>query len=66
MANPMPTVSYGDRTYKLRSRKTVVPDFDSMERLAVLVWLVQHTTPRGYSRVTNTLAGYGGAIQVTS
>lgn len=61
--NPMPTVTFEGNTYSLRSRKFIVPDLAKMERFAALLWLCQHTTPRGYSR-PSPLAGYRGAIKV--
>lgn len=62
----MPTVSYDGKTYKLRSRRTLVPDLAEMSRIGALVWLNQNTARRGYSRATNPLAGYGGVIEVKS
>lgn len=47
--NPMPTVTYGERTYKLKSRKTIVPDFETMESLEVLLWILHNTKPKGYT-----------------
>ena len=62
--NPMPTVTYNGKTYKLRSRKTIVPDLESMEGFGALVWLIQNTTRRGYSKNTNPLAGWGGTLEI--
>lgn len=66
MTVPMPTVTYGDRTYKVRSRKTEIPDLDAMERIAALIWLNQNTYPTGAGTRTrpNPLAGYGGVLRV--
>lgn len=47
---PMPTVSYDGNTYKLRSRRTTIPDFTAMRRMEALVWLNRNTTARGYSK----------------
>lgn len=49
-ANPMPTVTYNNRTYKVRSRKTEIPDLSTMDRIAALTWLIRNTYPRGYQR----------------
>lgn len=49
MRNPMPTVTYGDTVYKLRSRKTDVPDLSAMDRMSALVWLNRNTYPQGTS-----------------
>jgi hypothetical protein len=43
----MPTVTYDGKTYKLRSRKTEVPDLAGMTRIGALTWLLQNTYPRG-------------------
>jgi len=61
-SNPMPTVTYGGSTYKMKSRKTIIPDFSTMERFNCLIWLINNTSPRGYSKPSNPLAGMGGAI----
>jgi hypothetical protein len=44
------TVQYDGKTYSLRSNKTEPPDFDSMSRMAVLIWLNRYTVARGYHR----------------
>jgi hypothetical protein len=62
--NPMPTVTYGEYTYKLKSRKTIVPDFNSMTRFEALIWINRNTRARGYSKAPNPLIGLGGAISV--
>ena len=59
---PMPTVTYDGSTYKLRSRKTVVPNLDSMERMAALIWINQNTTKRGHHAVPSPLLGMAGAV----
>jgi len=43
----MPTVEYNGRTYKVRSRKTEIPDLASMDRTAALMWLLRNTYPKG-------------------
>ncbi len=43
----MPTVEHNGRTYKVRSRKTEIPDFAAMDDIAVSVWLLRNTYPRG-------------------
>ena len=48
--NPMPAVTYEGETYKLRSRKTEVPDLEAMDSLSAHVWLNRNTTARGYSK----------------
>ena len=47
MPNPMPTVIYNDRVYKVRSRKTEIPDLDAMRRTDALRWLLRNTYPQG-------------------
>lgn len=56
-------VEWDGRFYKVRSDKIEIPDLQSMERFAALLWLNAHTYPRGYSR-PNPLAGWAGAIAV--
>lgn len=46
----MPTVTYNNRTYKVRSRKTEIPDLDAMDGTAAAMWLIRNTYPRGYQR----------------
>lgn len=58
------TVTYGESTYKVRGR-VEVPDLNTMDRLAALIWLNRHTYARGYSK-SNPLAGIGAAITVKS
>jgi hypothetical protein len=64
---PMPTVTYDGTTYKLRSRKTEIPDFDAMGRLGALVWINRNTTRRGAGINTrpDPLRGMGGVISLT-
>lgn len=62
----MPTVEYEGKSYKVRSRKTAIPDLAAMHRIEALIWLNRNTTARGYSRATDPLAGYGGVIKVRS
>jgi hypothetical protein len=49
--NPMPTVTYEGATYKLRSRKTEVPDLEAMDSLEAHIWLNRNTTAKGYRKV---------------
>jgi hypothetical protein len=62
--NPMPTVAYQGQTYKLKSRKTQIPDFESLDRMSVLIWLNRNTTAKGYFKTPNPLIGMGGAIDL--
>lgn len=48
--NPMPTVTYQGKTYKLKSRKTEVPDLEAMDSLSAHIWLNRNTTARGYRK----------------
>lgn len=61
---PMPTVTVNGSTYKLRSRKTVIPNFETMGSMAITLWMLRNTTPRGYSRRSNPLVGLGGIITI--
>lgn len=47
--NPMPTVEYNGRVYKVRSRKTEIPDLAAMDGIAASMWLIRNTYPRGAS-----------------
>ncbi len=47
----MPTVVHNDRTYKVRSRKTEIPDLDAMRRTDALLWLLRNTYPQGTNQV---------------
>lgn len=58
----MPTVEYDGKTYSLLRRDTVVPNLQTMDRIAALVWLTQNTKARGYQRPVNPLKGYGGTV----
>lgn len=62
--NPMPTVEHDGSIYKLRSRKIQVPDFESMSRIEVLLWLNTNTYARGYSAPPNPLRGLGSVITI--
>jgi len=64
-AGPMPTVTYDGNTYKVRSRKTEIPDLGAMPRMAALQWLCRETYRRGYSKAPSPLAGLAGAIGLT-
>lgn len=64
-ARRKPTVTYDGVTYKVRSRKTAIPDLAAMDRTAALIWLNQNTHARGTNyRRPNPLAGMGGAIKL--
>lgn len=62
--NPMPTVTFEGETYKLRSRKTQIPDFGSMDRMSIRLWLLKNTTPKGYQKEPNPLIGLGGIVSL--
>ncbi len=62
--NPMPIITYDGQAYKLRSRKTEIPDLESMDRLAALIWLNRNTTARGYYKAPDPLIGMGGVISI--
>jgi hypothetical protein len=47
MPNPMPTVIYNGRVYKVRSRKTEIPNLDAMDAIPALMWLNRNTYPTG-------------------
>lgn len=44
---PMPTVKYNGKVYKLRSRKTEIPDLAAMDSVPALMWLLRNTAPKG-------------------
>lgn len=56
---PMPTVTYRDKVYKLRSRAVTVPDLETMPPTGALAWLIRNTYPRGtnHRRPAPNLAG---------
>ncbi len=58
-------VTYDGSTYKVRSDTIEIPNFEQMERIAVLQWLCRHTYARGYSK-PNPLQGFSGAIKVNA
>jgi hypothetical protein len=60
------TVTFDGQSYKVRSTKIDIPDFDSMNRMAVLAWLNRHTYPRGYSRARSPLEGMGEVLNLRS
>jgi len=64
MRGPMPIVTVDGQAYKLKSRKTTVPDLARMERFDVLRWLCNNTRPRGYSKGANPLRGMCAVISV--
>lgn len=51
----MPAVEYNGKVYKVRSRKTEIPDLAAMDGIAASMWLIRNTHPRGYSRPTAPL-----------
>jgi hypothetical protein len=60
------TVTYDNRTYKVRKDSIAIPDLGAMERMAALIWLNQETYTAGAgtrSRPVN-LTGLGDAISV--
>lgn len=59
-------VEYDGKTYKVRKDNIEIPDFDSMGRMAVLVWLNQETYASGVGTRSqpNPLAGLGDAIRL--
>lgn len=54
---PMPTVEYQGEVYKLRSRKTEVPDLTVMTDIEALMWIIKNTTPRGYQKEKVRIGG---------
>jgi len=59
-----PRVTFDGKTYVVRSRTLEIPDFASMDRIAVLQWLSRNTYATGYSKAPNPLTGIGGAIKL--
>lgn len=57
-------VTYNSKTYTVRSDKVDVPDLDSMDRFAALIWLNQNTYATGPRSKPNPLAGLGDVINV--
>ena len=47
MKNRKRRVSYDGDTCTVRSDKIEIPDFDQMDRFAVLIWLNKHTYATG-------------------
>lgn len=45
---PMPRVIYDGASYALLSRRTIVPDLQSMDSLEARIWLMQNTRGKGY------------------
>jgi len=56
--------TYKGQSYKVKGKKTVVPNFDEMDSFAVHIWMVKNTYARGYAAKTNPLAGMGRALSV--
>lgn len=65
MRKPKREVTYDGSTYKVRSSTIEIPDFNQMDRIAVLMWLCRHTYGRGYSN-PNPLQGLGRVISLKS
>jgi hypothetical protein len=63
-AGPKPRVTFDGRTYVCKSYHVEIPKLTEMNRFAALTWIIQNTYPTGYSRATNPLAGFAGAISV--
>lgn len=63
--NPMPTVTHNDRVYKLRSRKTEIPDLASMDGIAAAMWLLRNTYPTGtnHRRPAPNLSGLNMVVR---
>ncbi|MEU4558407.1 hypothetical protein AB0F72_08455 [Actinoplanes sp. NPDC023936] len=61
----MPTVEHNGRVYKLRSRKTEIPDLGAMDGIAVAMWLLRNTYPRGtnHRRPTPNLSGLSVTVR---
>lgn len=55
--NPLPTVEYQGRVYKLKSRKINVPDFNLMSELEILIWINKNTIARGYQKDKPLIGG---------
>lgn len=68
MKNVKRSVSYDGDTFKVRSDKVEIPNFELMDRMGVLIWLNQHTYARGYGTRTpyNPLQGLGGVINLNT
>ena len=70
MPNPMPTVTYRGKTYKVRSRKTEIPDLEAMDGIPAAMWLLRNTYPTGTNhraprtdlRGLNVLLSSGGPV----
>lgn len=60
-----PTVEWEGKLYKVKSVKTEIPDFTTMEHMSVTLWMLHNTYPRGYSK-PNPLAGLAGVISVST
>jgi hypothetical protein len=62
---PKPRVEYDGKIYSCRRYNVEIPDLGAMSRTGALVWLLQNTTPVGYSRNPGVnLAGLGEAIRL--
>lgn len=59
-----PRVNFDGNEYVVRSSKTAIPDLSTMSRFDAMKWLINNTHARGYSKPTNPLRGFAGAIKV--
>lgn len=62
--NYMPTVEYRGKIYKLKSRKTAIPNLDLMDDISTALWLLRNTVAKGYSKVQNPLAGMADVLNI--
>lgn len=62
---PMPTVTHNGKVYKLRSRKTEIPDLAAMDGIAAAMWLLRNTYPTGtnHRRAAPNLSGLNLVIR---
>lgn len=60
--NPFPTMIYNGNVYKLRDRKTQIPDFTKMSNIEVSIWLIHNTWAKGYQKAPNPLIGLGISV----
>lgn len=52
----MPTVKFDGKLYSLKSRATIVPALNAMDRINALLWLANHTARRGYQKARPLIA----------
>lgn len=59
-------VEYDGKTYAVKSDKIEIPDFDSMSRIEILMWLNQKTYAQGRStRKPTGLEGLGDVLNLS-